>query len=128
MWYLFRQNNSGGMVRKDENVDWYVYIEAESANQANAKAEDIGIYFHGVSGGRDCECCGDRWYPVDEFDGEEEDKTLEEWVNTQTGIFEACGINSDYAWTAHYLDGTKRRGNFTKPTANIQITQQRRKT
>jgi hypothetical protein len=37
-------------------------IEAESAEHADEKAAEIGIYFNGCDDGRDCPCCGDRWY------------------------------------------------------------------
>jgi hypothetical protein len=46
----------------DDNVDHYVIIEAESADEANHIAESVGIYFDGVEKGIDCPCCGDRWY------------------------------------------------------------------
>jgi len=63
-WYHFRQNNSGGGWDIDENVGQDVFIEAHDADEANARADEIGIYFDGVDSGQDCECCGDRWYPV----------------------------------------------------------------
>lgn len=70
MFYTFSQNHSGGVL--DENFEKgtaeYVIIEAESAADANRKAECIGIYFGGVACGIDCECCGDRWYPASEYD------------------------------------------------------------
>jgi hypothetical protein len=61
-WYEFRQNNSGGSFVMDDDVSIYVLIQAASNYEANAKAQDIGIYFDGCSDGRDCDCCGDRWY------------------------------------------------------------------
>jgi hypothetical protein len=33
-------------------------------DDANSIAESIGMYFDGCSDGRDCSCCGDRWYPT----------------------------------------------------------------
>lgn len=62
MFYTFRQNNSGGSLVKDDLVSEYVIIEANSHVEANDLAEDIGIYFNGCASGRDCPCCGDRWY------------------------------------------------------------------
>lgn len=62
MWYQFNQNNSGGSFVTDEMVCHRVFIEANSAEEANKIAIDMGIYFDGVSGGLDCGCCGDRWY------------------------------------------------------------------
>lgn len=63
-WFTFDQNNSGGRYEIDNKVDAYVIIQAHNADEANALAERIGIYFNGVDEGHDCECCGDRWYPV----------------------------------------------------------------
>jgi hypothetical protein len=74
-WYRFRQNNSGGSFREPAVT---VYIEAIDAAQANARAEDLDIYF---SGEGDCECCGARWHPTDEYDAQSEEPTEEvsEW-------------------------------------------------
>lgn len=62
-FFNFRQNNSGGSFKCDENagIGINVIIQAENAADANARAEKIGIYFDGVSSGSDCECCGNRW-------------------------------------------------------------------
>lgn len=67
-YYHFRQNNSGGSFDIDDKVTVNVWIQAETANQANERAEDIGIYFDGVDDEVDCACCGDRWYPASERD------------------------------------------------------------
>lgn len=62
-FYTFRQNNSGGSFHFVENkLTHFVIIEAQSARVARAIAEDLGIYFNGCNDGRDCRCCGDRWY------------------------------------------------------------------
>lgn len=69
MFYVFDQNNSGGHFIRDEQfgIGDYVIIEAIALEEAISRAEEIGIYFNGVELGRDCECCGDRWYvPYDE--------------------------------------------------------------
>ena len=62
-FYTYSQNNSGGSFHYDNaaGIGEYVIIEAVSADAASTKAQDIGIYFDGVSDGRDCGCCGDRW-------------------------------------------------------------------
>jgi hypothetical protein len=65
-FYKYHQNNSGGEFVVDEYLAEWVYIQAKSADEANEIAEAIGIYFDGVRSGRDCPCCGDRWWPVDE--------------------------------------------------------------
>ena len=73
MFYHFSQNNSGGSFSFDENkgITHHVIIEADKASYANAYAEDMGIYFNGCSAGLDCDCCGDRWSEVREYDGKE---------------------------------------------------------
>lgn len=72
MFYLFNQVNSGGFFVVDEKVTQNVIIEATSADDANIRAETIGIYFDGVNQGEDCECCGDRWGKVSDDDGTDE--------------------------------------------------------
>ena len=42
-FYLFHQNNSGGYFIQNDSVDIYVMIQAESAEDANNKAEDLSI-------------------------------------------------------------------------------------
>ncbi|MBC8525238.1 MAG: hypothetical protein H8D27_07870 [Chlorobium phaeobacteroides] len=69
---MFRQNNSGGSFYRDEAVGNYVFIESTSPTKANLKAEEVGIYFNGCVNEHDCPCCGDRWHPVDSYDGNEE--------------------------------------------------------
>lgn len=63
-FFDYSQNNSGGGfdVDDDEGISVYVIIEADSADEANSKAEDIGLYFDGQG---DCSCCGNRWYSAD---------------------------------------------------------------
>lgn len=62
-WWHFSQNNSGGSFGHDPDrgIGYSVFVEAHSADEASARAQDIGIYFDGVREGLDCECCGDRW-------------------------------------------------------------------
>ena len=69
MFYTFSQNNSFGDFEVDHarGISEFVTIEAESADQANERAEEIGLYFDGCDKGWDCECCGDRWLRVDEY-------------------------------------------------------------
>lgn len=67
-FYTFPQNNSGGsfVVDEEAGIAETVIIEAHSADDANFRAERIGIYFNGVDSDMDCECCGDRWCETDE--------------------------------------------------------------
>ena len=107
MFYHFKQNNSGGSFSFGENrgITHHVVIEADSASEANAIAEGIGIYFDGVG---DCSCCGNRWHSVYEYDkkdfphvyGEEIEKAfntshLSRWMEDGK---EVC---------VHYKDGHK---------------------
>jgi len=60
MFYVYRQNNSGGSFRPPA-VD--VIVEAPSAAEADTIAEGVGIYFDGAG---DCPCCGNRWDNAEE--------------------------------------------------------------
>src|SRR5690606_15528868 len=62
-WWEFSQNNSGGSFDHDpeQGIGYRVLIEARNADEASARAQDIGIYFDGCRDGIDCCCCGDRW-------------------------------------------------------------------
>lgn len=65
MFFNFRQNNSGGFYIGPKNV----LVRADTAEQANKKAVASGhVYFYGVRDGKDCECCGNRWYQCHDFD------------------------------------------------------------
>jgi hypothetical protein len=59
-FYHFSQNNSGGSFVLDEvsGITHHVIIEACSVDDANKRAEAIGLYFNGWG---DCNCCGNRW-------------------------------------------------------------------
>lgn len=72
-FFDFRQNNSGGGhdIDEDSGIGVHVIVEAESADDANRRAEDIGLYFDGCDDNRDCPCCGDRWYRQYPSDGED---------------------------------------------------------
>ena len=63
MFYVFRQNNSGGSWDIDELncIGKIVIVEADNEDLAVEEALKIGLYFDGVKKGIDCECCGDRW-------------------------------------------------------------------
>ena len=69
MFYTFNQNNTGGSFRNSQTLAEFVIIEADTASEANDKAECIGVYFGGVDDDIDCPCCGDRWHPVSDSDG-----------------------------------------------------------
>lgn len=105
MFYTFRQNNSFGKFKVDDNVSHYVIVEATTAEDANKRAEGIGIYFNGVRKGEDCGCCGDRWDPVTNNDGFEEPtlycgKSIEETLTTPHTLGDTVII--------YYQDGSKK--------------------
>ena len=80
-FYEFYQNNSGGYF--DTSVPLCLWVEASSAEEACAIAEEHGVYFDGVDKGIDCECCGDRWYsPLDQPKTREE---VDELIEVRTG-------------------------------------------
>lgn len=61
-FFTYMQNNPGGSFIQDHRSAAYVIIEADSLEEANLIAvKKAGIYFDGVSDGKDCDCCGDRW-------------------------------------------------------------------
>lgn len=101
-FYEYNQNNSGGHFDVDNEVTVEVFIEAPSAERANAIAESVGIYFDGCDDGRDCECCGDRWSRASTWNVVEQDK-LEE-TNTNSGW-----VKPGQAWRhIYFADGTKK--------------------
>lgn len=111
-WYSYKQNNSGGRVVQNDSVDWYVWIEAESVRVANARAEDVGIYFDGSG---DCPCCGDRWSSPWEEDGDAEPLYYDTPVVRKVGAnaFGSSSLSSSsmYDGTMHlyHADGTHER-------------------
>ena len=55
-FYTLNQKNSGGYFIKNDDVDYYVSVEADSPKQAQELLEKI------VENHSDfCPCCGERW-------------------------------------------------------------------
>lgn len=87
MYYTFRQNNTGAFYKENpsKGIGKYVIVQADNAEEANERAEEIGLYFHGVSQGVDCRCCGDRWNKTSEQYGTESPEiygdSLIKWAN-----------------------------------------------
>jgi len=48
-YYDFSQNNSGGRFHVDDNVAENVIIAARTVDEANERAEKVGIYFDGCA-------------------------------------------------------------------------------
>lgn len=108
MFYTYIQNNSGGSFVVDDDIKQYVIIEADSAEEANDKADYLGIYFDGVEKGFDCPCCGNRWHECDEEDGEKEPliwgispieylRGKYVWPNTQVIVYYKNGKREVYS-------------------------------
>jgi len=102
MFYEYDQNNSGGGFIVNDDVTYNVFIEADSREEADRRAEEIGIYFDD-NFDVDCECCGTRWSYA--YSGEETPmiygKPVEEYDEIWANDGEA------YAYV-YYKDGTKR--------------------
>lgn len=69
MFWQYWQNNSRGnyIVNHEKGISAQVWVEADNHELANAKAEEIGLYFDGCLIGEDCPCCGDRWSRVEQY-------------------------------------------------------------
>lgn len=102
LFYLFEQNNSGGNFIYDESegITKFVVIQALSADEANFKASQIGIYF---SGGGDCSCCGHRWFECDPEDASEVANIYTTPVSSYEDKYKR--IKNGYEIFVHYLDG-----------------------
>ena len=107
MFYTYNQNNSGGSFDFNESrgITHFVIVEADSAADADRRAEDIGLYFDGCDSGIDCDCCGDRWYTQWKDEGTD---TPEIYGKPFTEGF------GDFTWMdkgkevcVHYADGRK---------------------
>ena len=69
-YFKFRQNNS---VRSLFVGTPLVFVQADNAADANQHCTGSRrIYFNGVADGVDCDCCGDRWYPVHDDDAQDQ--------------------------------------------------------
>ena len=74
MIFEFRQQNSGGTGQK--GMPLVIYVVAEYAHDANRILQQNDGYFGRREG--DCpeigsSCCGDRWEPVEQADGFEDE-------------------------------------------------------
>ena len=73
MIYRFHQNNSGGyFFPPAKNI---IVKDARDSEHATEIAMAAGMYLNGVANGVDCDCCGDRWYGIDN-----EHETLEDAI------------------------------------------------
>ena len=76
------QNNSGGYYAKPaQNI---IVKNARNEKHAIEIALDAGMYTDGVADGLDCDCCGDRWYPM-----------AHEYDNIKEAVIDANRTNHD---------------------------------
>lgn len=70
-FYTFLQNNSYGRFTYDgdRGISVNVIVEADSTEDANRRARNIGLYFDSTD---DCPCCGSRWSEQYEYNGKDE--------------------------------------------------------
>lgn len=102
-FYTFVQTNSLGTWVVDAELGGLTVIEAYSSEEANERAQALGIYFNGVKERKDCECCGDRWYSVTAGDG----KDKPEYYGTEITLDNHMQDTflRHYSIRIHYLDG-----------------------
>ncbi|MFD3361606.1 hypothetical protein ACFWW5_00700 [Streptomyces albidoflavus] len=103
MFFTFDQNNSGGSFDFDaaRGISQCVIVEAADAEEANRRAEEIGLYFDGEG---DCACCGDRWSEQWSSDaGDDVPSVYGTPVESGTVLLKWMGDNPDVF--VHYLDG-----------------------
>ena len=112
-FFDYRQNNTGGSFVSDHvaGISLTVIVEAADWREANERAEMIGLYFDGCSDGRDCSCCGDRWYPKSDWDKGDEVPSVygnpveKEVPERLSFAVEYIGGKSKPTIYVHYLSG-----------------------
>lgn len=105
MFYAYPQTNSAGRFIQTADLAAFVIIEAISCEDADERAESLGIYFDGVVNGKDCRCCGDRWTRTTR--GTDEPRV---WGNTPDQTIRQCremGVENAH-YVVHYRDGRKQ--------------------
>lgn len=109
-FYEYSQNNSGGSLHTDDKLCHRVYIEADNAQEANDKAEQLGMYWNGCDDEIDCPCCGDRWYSASEpvslmWDGTSSFHNIEDYVKYISEHYPYHGAGKVDS-RIYYADGT----------------------
>ena len=93
MFYVYRQNNSGGYLIENDYVKSYIIVETNSKRDAQSKMEEI------IVGHNDfCTCCGERWSP-------ENPKEIDSLG--ELGHIVRQRIFSDNEYIVYHADGTK---------------------
>lgn len=114
-FYAYNQNNSGGSfdISEKDGICEYVIIEALDAAHSNKRAEEIGLYFNGCDTGRDCSCCGDRWYEAGESEGR---KVPSIYGEPCAGMEKSSYRKSCFI---HYLDGKIEKVEFKEKSKQV---------
>lgn len=103
-FFTYNQNNSGGVfdINKEKGIGEYVIVEAMNSNDADARAESIGLYFNGVEDGMDCDCCGDRWHS--QYDEGSEEPLI--YGQSPEDYKNGDNWSKNKTIAVHYLDGS----------------------
>lgn len=106
-FFHFNQNNTGGSFEfdKEAGITHHVIIEADSVDEANGRAQEIGIYFDGCESGTDCSCCGDRWSRAWDTDADAEPLIYATPASEYASSFRFMGAKHEAC--VHYKDGRK---------------------
>lgn len=106
-FFTFDQNNSGGRFIENHKagITHRVIIQAFDHEEANRRAEEIGIYFDDDYF-YDCRCCGQRWYRT--WKGEATDVPEVYGQDVSGGVYFPSAYHTQ--WTEaeayiHYLSG-----------------------
>lgn len=51
-FFIFEQNNSGGFFEETDSLCHVLIIQAQTHEEANQKAEELGCYWNGVREGK----------------------------------------------------------------------------
>lgn len=113
-FYSYRQNNSGGVYELPAVT---VVIQAKSIDHADERVQEIGVYFDGCSTGRDCSCCGDRWFGAWSDEGDDVpseysepilDKDGGDYILTENEFNDAILVDGRIPKIMiYYMDGTQ---------------------
>lgn len=98
----FRQNNSGGYLHHNEDVNTYVIIEGYDLGQIQSKAREVFYEYRDY-----CSCCGQRWNDgwIDDDDMTDKPMIYDQDVYDYKG--EPWFDGEDGKAIIYYLDGTK---------------------
>ncbi len=102
-FYMWGQNNTGGVFITNDDLSRFVVIEAENYKEAEQKALELGVYYHGVENNHDCGCCGDRWDGGELLEIEDGD-TIESYLQRNEDECPCRGTMT----ILHLSDGSKK--------------------